>query len=324
MKRILVTGCAGFIGFHISKKLCEMEYLVVGIDNLNEYYDIALKYGRLEELKAIKSFHFAQMDLRDTGDLHELFGKYKFDLVLNLAAQAGVRYSFVNPQAYIESNITGFNNIISLAKEYNVAHFIYASSSSVYGKNTKVPFSESDDMEGQVSLYAQTKRANELEALRYSQTCGLCTTGLRFFTVYGPWGRPDMAPMLFMEAIANNQEIEVYNNGDLWRDFTYIDDLVNVVIKIIETDPDSAHPYQIYNIGNSSPVYLRDFISTMEEVIGKQAKQVMKPMQQGDVYKTYADTTLILNKFGIRPSTPIRTGIERLWEWYRKKYLLEE
>lgn len=321
MSAILVTGCAGFIGHQICKNLIEASYTVVGIDNLNDYYDVILKNERLKDLSHFDSFIFHKMDLRDTEPLRKLFEEYHFFCVLNLAAQAGVRYSLINPQAYIDSNIIGFSSIISLSQEYNVEHFIYASSSSVYGKNAKVPFSESDELEGQVSFYAETKRANELTALTMSEETGLCTTGLRFFTVYGPWGRPDMAPFLFMDSIVNNHQIEVYNNGDLWRDFTYIDDVAKVVLKIIDTPADKSYPYQIYNIGNSAPVYLNDFISTMEDVLGKKANKVLRPMQPGDVYKTYADTTLIINKFGIKPSTPIRTGIEKLWEWYQKNYL---
>ncbi|MDD2595296.1 MAG: SDR family NAD(P)-dependent oxidoreductase [Bacteroidales bacterium] len=321
---ILVTGCAGFIGSHISKRLAEEGHTVIGIDNLNEYYDVSLKIARLGEMAGNDKFSFIKLDLCDMSGMSALFDNYRFDVVCHLAAQAGVRYSFENPQAYIDSNITGFGNIISLSCKHHIPHFIYASSSSVYGKNSKVPFSENDHLEGQVSLYAETKRKNELEALRYSEESGLFCTGLRFFTVYGPWGRPDMAPMLFMDSIFKGKEIKVFNKGELWRDFTYIDDIVNVVEKVVTSGPDADAPYRIYNIGHSSPVYLNDFISILEEIIGIKAKKVPIPMQPGDVITTYADTTLIQNKFGIKPSTDIRTGIEKLWAWYRNFYKSRE
>ncbi|MCK9625172.1 MAG: NAD-dependent epimerase/dehydratase family protein [Bacteroidales bacterium] len=319
----LVTGCAGFIGYYITKVLCNGKNLVIGIDNLNNYYDTNLKIGRLKELKNCADFTFYKLDLCDEEGMESLFKENKFDIVCHFAAQAGVRYSFENPQAYIDSNITGFDNIIKLSNKYHVKHFIYASSSSVYGNNKKTPFSEKDELEGQLSLYAETKRKNELEACKYSTDYGLCTTGLRFFTVYGPWGRPDMAPILFMGAISKGEKIRVFNNGNLWRDFTYIDDIVDGVLKIISCYPDKKKPAKIYNIGNSSPVNLIDFINILEDVIGIKAIKVLVPMQKGDVYTTYADTSLIEKEFGYKPSTTIKSGIKKLWEWYKVFYLSE-
>lgn len=314
--RILLTGAAGFIGYHTSKALCARGHSVVGIDNLNTYYDTALKLGRLEQMSGVEGFSFIKLDLCDKEGLAALFEQFHFDAVCHLAAQAGVRYSFENPQAYIDSNITGFENIISLAAEHHTPHFVYASSSSVYGKNTKVPFSESDPLEGQVSLYAETKRQNEIEALRVSSELGLHTTGLRFFTVYGPWGRPDMAPMLFIDSIWHERPIKVFNYGEMWRDFTYIDDIVAGVVKVVETPP--AEAYRIFNIGNGAPVYLKEFISIIEKVVGKTAIKEEMAMQPGDVIKTYADTSKLEKCFGIRAKVAVSEGIGKLWEWYKK------
>lgn len=320
--RILLTGAAGFIGYHTSKALCARGHSVVGIDNLNTYYDTDLKLGRLEQMEGVEGFTFIKLDLCDKEGLASLFKQFHFDAVCHLAAQAGVRYSFENPKAYFDSNIIGFENIISLAADYHIPHFIYASSSSVYGKNKKVPFSESDHLEGQVSLYAQTKRHNEIEARVVGLESGLHTTGLRFFTVYGPWGRPDMAPMIFMDSIWRERPIKVFNYGEMWRDFTYIDDIVDGVVKVVETPP--AEVYRIFNIGNGSPIYLKEFISIIEKVVGKTAIKEEVAMQPGDVIKTFSDTSRLEKCFGIKPRVGIEEGINRLWAWYKKFYSFGE
>jgi len=331
--KILITGTAGFIGFHVAKKLLERGNEVVGLDNLNDYYDVRLKYGRLAETgivekeieycKLVKStnlpdYRFIKLNLEDRENIQKLFAEEKFDIVCNLAAQAGVRYSIENPYAYIDSNIVGFMNILECCRHNSIKHLVYASSSSVYGLNAKVPFSEDNKTDSPVSLYAATKKANELMAHTYSHLYHLATTGLRFFTVYGPWGRPDMAPMLFAKAISEGEPIKVFNNGDLSRDFTYIDDIVEGVIRVIERKPNEEDNYKIYNIGCSEPVKLLDFINTLETCLGKNAKLTMMPMQQGDVYQTYADTTNLEDDFGYKPTITLKEGIREFVKWYKK------
>lgn len=330
---ILVTGAAGFIGFHLCRRLLAQGHTVAGLDNINDYYDTNLKYGRLAELgigkdtadsgilagsSRYENFRFIKCSLEDNAALETLFEECKFDKVCNLAAQAGVRYSFENPSAYIQSNIVGFSNIIALSLKYGTKHFVYASSSSVYGNSNKVPFEESDRVDAPESIYAATKKANELLANVYSSQMGLPTTGLRFFTVYGPWGRPDMAPFLFLGNILQGKPIKVFNNGNLSRDFSYIDDIVTGVVKILENEPASS----VYNIGNSSPVGLMDFISTIESVAGKEAIKEFAPMQQGDVFTTYASTKMIERDFGFKPNTPLIYGITQFCNWYKDFYKL--
>ena len=331
--RILVTGAAGFIGFHLCRELLAKGHSVVGLDNINSYYSTSLKLGRLAELGigedavaegvSVRSsrypgFTFVKCSLEDNGALESVFSEGAFDKVCNLAAQAGVRYSFENPSAYIQSNIVGFANIIALSHKYRVKHFVYASSSSVYGNSNKVPFEETDRVDSPESIYAATKKSNELIANVYSSQMGLPTTGLRFFTVYGPWGRPDMAPFLFLQSILDGEKIKVFNNGNLSRDFSYIDDIVTGVVKILEGEPAEL----VYNIGNSSPVELMEFISTIEQVAGKEAIKEFAPMQQGDVYTTYASTKAIERDFGFRPNTPLIYGITQFYNWYIKFYNL--
>lgn len=320
MNKILVTGAAGFIGFHLSRRLMEEGYAVTGLDNINSYYDTNLKYSRLKELGDLR-FHKA--DLTDTCKLKEIFEQGGFDLVCNLAAQAGVRYSFENPSAYIQSNVVGFANIIEMSRLHSVRHFVYASSSSIYGNNNKVPFSEDDRTDNPQSLYAATKKENELIAHVYSSQWGMATTGLRFFTVYGPWGRPDMAPFLFMRSILEGKKIRIFNNGNLSRDFSYIDDIVEGVVKVLESRPEKGS-CKVYNIGNSSPVKLMDFIHTIEKVTGRQAVKEFVPMQQGDVYTTYADTSRLERDFGFKPGTPLEKGIREFYKWYCKFYKIPE
>lgn len=318
---ILVTGAAGFIGFHLTKDLISKGHKVVGLDNLNSYYDVQLKYGRLRELEQLHAdFRFVKCDLTNLQELTDIFKQTPFDKVCNLAAQAGVRYSFENPSAYIQSNIVGFMNILQLCTSYGISHLVYASSSSVYGNNAKIPFEERDRTDNPQSIYAATKKADELLAHVYSSQLNLPTTGLRFFTVYGPWGRPDMAPFLFMKSILEGKTIKVFNNGHLSRDFSYIDDIVAGVVKILETGPihrdDHPEKSHIYNIGNSSPIELMDFINTLEEVTGKKAIKEFVGMQPGDVYTTYADTSAIEADYGFRPNTPLSYGISRFYDWY--------
>lgn len=349
--KILVTGVAGFIGSHITKRLLERDDEVVGLDNINTYYDIDLKYGRLTTLgvqrgsidwykfsssDVYKKFHFIQMNLEDRQAMQMLFANEHFDVVVNLAAQAGVRYSIENPYAYVESNVDGFLNILEGCRHHEIKHLVYASSSSVYGLNGKIPFSEKDSIAHPVSLYAATKKSNELMAHTYSHLYGIPSTGLRFFTVYGPWGRPDMSPFLFADAILNNRPIKVFNNGDMLRDFTYIDDIVEGVIRVIdhipEGNPDwnaempdpncSTAPYKIYNIGNSQPVRLMDFIQAIEEAIGHPARKEFLPMQPGDVYQTYADTSALQQELGFKPNKPLKEGVKETVEWYRSFYRL--
>ena len=333
--KILVTGAAGFIGYHLVRRLVERGDAVVGIDSINDYYDVRLKYARLAECGISESaansntlsqsehfanYRFVRMALEDRERLQQLFAEEKFDVVVNLAAQAGVRYSLENPYAYIESNIVGFINLLECARHNPVRHFVYASSSSVYGGNTKTPFSEEDRVDNPVSLYAATKKSNELMANVYSKLYGTPTTGLRFFTVYGPWGRPDMAPMLFSKAILAGEPIKVFNNGNLSRDFTYIDDIIEGVVRVIDRAPQMSDeqpvPAEIYNIGCGSPMQLMDFISTLEQALGHKAQMNMLPMQKGDVYTTYADTTKLERDFGYRPQVTLADGIARFAEWY--------
>lgn len=333
--KILVTGSAGFIGFYLAKNLLERGDEVVGIDSINDYYDPKLKYARLAESgidsgaeawgREIRStrypnYRFIRMKLEDRDALQSLFAEEKFDVVVNLAAQAGVRYSLENPYAYIESNIVGFLNLLECARHNPVKHFVYASSSSVYGGNTKTPFSETDRVDNPVSLYAATKKSNELMAHVYSKLYDIPTTGLRFFTVYGPWGRPDMAPMLFTKAILAGEPIKVFNNGDLSRDFTYIDDIIEGVVRVVDKAPEASVVKsvraEVYNIGCGHPVPLMDFIHTLENALGKKAQMTMLPMQKGDVYTTYADTSKLIHDIGYEPQVKLGEGIRKFVGWY--------
>ena len=345
--KILVTGTAGFIGYYLAKRLAERGDEILGLDSINDYYDVNLKYARLEDSgirradigygkivksKKYKNYRFIQMNLHDREGLEKLFNEHAVDAVCHLAAQAGVRYSLTNPHAYVDSNIVGFLHILEGCRNKGVQHLVYASSSSVYGLNESVPFKTSDNVDHPVSLYAASKKSNELMAHTYSHLYSIPTTGLRFFTVYGPWGRPDMAYFKFTEAILQGKPIDVYNNGDMYRDFTYIDDIIEGVVRIIDAiprgnpswngkDPDPASstaPYKVYNIGNNSPVKLLDFITTIEEALGKKATMNFLPMQQGDVYTTYADVTDLMRDTGFRPDTPVNEGINRFVEWYRR------
>ncbi len=333
MSRILVTGAAGFIGFHLSQRLLARGDEVVGLDNVNDYYDVKLKEDRLAQLTPQPGFSFRRLDLADTPQMARLFEDEPFDAVVNLAAQAGVRYSLQNPQAYINSNLIGFMNILEGCRHSpTVKHLAYASSSSVYGANTKMPFSIHHNVDHPVSLYAASKKANELMAHCYSHLYGLPTTGLRFFTVYGPWGRPDMALFLFTKAIEEGRPIDVFNNGQMRRDFTYIDDIIEGVVRVTDTIPQpnpdwsgdapdpgtSAAPYRIYNIGNNQPVELMTLIATLEKYLGKEARKNMLPIQLGDVPATYADVDDLANDVGFRPDTPIEVGVAKFVDWYRE------
>lgn len=317
--KILVTGAAGFIGMYTATALKAAGYAVVGIDNLNDYYAVSLKLARLEKLKE-RGIAFTQIDINDFTALSELFTREKFTHVIHLAAQAGVRYSLKNPRAYAENNLLGTTNILELCRLYNVAHLLLASSSSVYGKNTSVPFSETDRVDQPVSFYAATKRANELMAYSYSHLYRLPVTALRFFTVYGPWGRPDMAPWMFTESILHGKTIRVFNHGQLSRDFTYVDDIVAAVVKLLPLPPDEAVPNRIVNVGNHEPVALMTFIQTLEEIIGREAVKEMVPMQAGDVPTTYADTRLLQQLTGFTPQTSLREGLTQFVTWYRDFY----
>ena len=327
--KILITGAAGFIGFHLSKRLLEEGETIVGIDNINDYYDVELKFARLKEtgisrevekwLLPVQStkytaYRFIRMNLEDKDAIYQLFENEKFDLVINLAAQAGVRYSIENPEAYIQSNIVGFFNILEACRQNKVKRLLFASSSSVYGNNKKVPFSEDDNVDHPISLYAATKKSDELMAHTYSHLYGIQATGLRFFTVYGPWGRPDMAYFKFTKAILNGDTIEVYNHGNLSRDFTYIDDIIDGVVKIIKNE--MQENYQILNIGNSNTVNLMVFINTLEDILNKQANKHFVNMQAGDVNETFADISKICNLYGFIPKTAIQFGLKRFIEWY--------
>lgn len=347
--KVLVTGAAGFIGFHLTQSLLKRGDNVIGIDNINDYYDINLKFGRLNALgvdngsvewnerivsNKYHSFQFIKMNLEDKSSLDLLFKEECFDVVCNLAAQAGVRYSILNPEAYINSNIIGFLNILEACRHYPVKHLVYASSSSVYGLNERVPFSEKDSIAHPVSLYAASKKSNELMAHAYSHLYNIPTTGLRFFTVYGPWGRPDMAPFLFAKAILSGDTISVFNNGEMQRDFTYIDDIILGIQKVIDKPassdlswsgkhpfPDrSSAPYRVYNIGNSNPIKLMDFIKSIEQATGFLAKKEFLPMQPGDVKQTNADTNSLENDFKFKPSTNLQEGVDKTIDWFTKFY----
>lgn len=332
--KILITGAAGFIGYHVCLKLANSSHEIVGIDNINSYYDIKLKLDRLKELgfnaNEVMNFNkrclstnynnlnFLRIDISDNAIIDNFFASENFDVVCNLAAQAGVRYSISNPKAYIDSNINGFLNILEGCRNYNVKHLVYASSSSIYGKNKKVPFEINDKVDQPISLYAATKKSNELMAHTYSHLFNFKTTGLRFFTVYGPWGRPDMAYYLFTDAILKNNPIKVFNNGKMERDFTYIDDIVNAVIKIIERNVESRENYKIYNIGNNKTENLKYFIETIENALNKKALKKMYPIQQGDVLKTYADISDLKKDYDYSPNTDLSFGIKNFVDWFKK------
>lgn len=331
---VLITGAAGFIGFHLTKKLCSAGYHVIGIDNLNHYYDVNIKKSRLGILKELESFSFEQIDLVDLNGLNQLFKKHQPKYVVNLAAQAGVRYSLTNPQAYLESNLQGFLNILEACRHHQVAHLVYASSSSVYGANKAMPFSVHHNVDHPISLYAASKKSNELMAHTYSALYNLPTTGLRFFTVYGPYGRPDMALFLFTKAIVEGQPIDVYNNGKMKRDFTYVDDIVESIARLVPKaaapnsqwsgmSPDPATsfaPYRVFNIGNNKPVELMRFIEVIEERLGKKAIKNFLPLQDGDVLETYADVTDLINEINFKPETSIEAGVAKFVDWYKEYY----
>ena len=333
-RKVLVTGAAGFIGFHLCKRLLEQGETVFGLDNLNDYYDVQLKIDRLKRIEGEPHFKFIKMDLSDKDSVAELFSRDRFDRVVNLAAQAGVRYSLVNPHAYIENNITGFLNVLEGCRHHPVKHLVFASSSSVYGANTKIPFSVRHNVDHPVSLYGATKKANELMAHAYSQLFKIPCTGLRFFTVYGPWGRPDMVLFLFTKALLEGKPIDVFNYGNMKRDFTYIDDIVEGVVRVMDRIPGTSPgwsnappdpgtgsgPYKIYNIGNNHPVELRHFIEVLEGCLGRKAERNLLPMQPGDVPATYADVDDLMREVGFKPATPIETGIQRFVDWYRGYY----
>lgn len=336
---ILVTGSAGFIGFHLTKALLKLGHYVVGVDNMNEYYDKQLKESRLDalveyakEYGATDKYQFKRVDISNALEISKVFEEHKFDRIVNLAAQAGVRYSIDNPSAYIDSNLIGFANILEACRKHEIAHLIYASSSSVYGMNSKVPFSTTDRVDHPISLYAATKKANELMAHTYSHLFNIPSTGLRFFTVYGPWGRPDMAYFSFTKKILKNEPIDVFNNGVMQRDFTYIDDIIEGILKIInqipspQSSPDTTAkaPYKIYNIGNNQPITLDRFISAIESATGKTSIKNNKPMQAGDVPTTYADISDLMQDFDFKPNTEIEEGINRFFDWYKEYYLLND
>lgn len=332
--KYLVTGAAGFIGANVSKRLCAMGHEVVGIDNLNDYYDVGLKLARLAPLEALSNFRFIKQDLADREGIAALFAQQGFQRVIHLAAQAGVRYSLDNPLAYADSNLVGHLTILEGCRHHKIEHLVYASSSSVYGLNQKMPFSTEDSVDHPISLYAATKKANELMSHTYSHLYQLPTTGLRFFTVYGPWGRPDMALFKFTKAILASETIDVYNHGDLSRDFTYIDDIVEGIIRVQDKPPsstpdwhietgtpaNSSAPYRVFNIGNGSPVQLLDFITALERALGIEAKKQFLPMQPGDVHSTWADTEDLFKAVGYKPQVDINTGVSRFVEWYRAFY----
>lgn len=329
--KVLITGCAGFIGMHVAKRLLNRGDEVVGIDNLNDYYDPKLKHRRLEQLNTYKHFKFLKLDIADWDAVDMLFSAEKPNRVINLAAQAGVRYSLKNPHAYLQSNLVGFGNILEACRQHEVEHLVYASSSSVYGANTRIPFSVHHNVDHPISLYAASKKANELMAHSYSHLFGLPTTGLRYFTVYGPWGRPDMAPWLFTSAILEDRPIKVFNNGMMRRDFTFIDDIAEGTVRVIDRvathnadfdtdypDPASSQaPYKVYNIGNNTPVELISFIETIEKALGKQATKILLPMQDGDVVETFADIQDLERDVQFKPVTPLAEGIARWVKWYQ-------
>src|SRR3989338_886101 len=332
--KILITGAAGFIGFHLCKRLLEQKKEVVGLDNLNDYYDVNLKLSRLKQIEGSKNFKFVRMDIAEKNAIKSLFSSERFNIVINMAAQAGVRYSLINPHVYIEGNITGFLNILEGCRHNNVKHLIFASSSSVYGANTKMPFSVHHNVDHPVSLYGATKKANELMAHAYASLYKFPCTGLRFFTVYGPWGRPDMSLFLFTKAILEGKPIDVFNYGKMKRDFTYIDDIVEGVVRVINKIPEpnpywsgdnpesatSYAPYKLYNICNNNPVELLRFIQVLEKYLGKSAEKNLLPMQAGDVPATYADVDDLMNDTGFKPQTSIEDGIGKFVEWYKGYY----
>lgn len=334
LKSALITGAAGFIGFHLSKRLLENGCTVTGIDNLNPYYDVSLKEARLSILKRYEAFSFVKCDLSDQIRMEELFEAHGWDVVVNLAAQAGVRHSIENPRAYVDANLVGFAHILECCRHHPVQHLVFASSSSVYGANTQMPFSVHHNVDHPVSLYAATKKANELMAHAYSHLYAIPCTGLRFFTVYGPWGRPDMALFLFTRAICEGKPIRVFNHGNMQRDFTYIDDIIEGVVRVMANRPEpnpswsgdrpdpgtSYVPYRLYNIGNNQPVSLMDFIETIETALGKQAQKEYYDMQPGDVPATYADVDDLIKDVGFKPETPLEVGIQRFVAWYREYY----
>jgi UDP-glucuronate 4-epimerase len=334
LNTVLVTGAAGFIGFHLSKRLLREGWQVIGLDNINDYYDVSLKNARLEQLTDSKNFSFYKIALEDRKAVNMLFEKESPEFVVNLAAQAGVRYSLENPHAYTSSNIEGFLNILEGCRHHKVKHLLYASSSSVYGANKSMPFSVGNNVDHPVSLYAATKKANELMAHTYSHLYDLPTTGLRFFTVYGPWGRPDMALFLFTRAILEGKTIDVYNRGKMRRDFTYIDDIVEGLVRLLTIIPEkgndwdpyhpdpsfSAAPYKLYNIGNNNPVELDEFITSIEKATGKKAKKNLLPLQPGDVIETFADVTHLTEVCGFKPATKIEDGVRAFVDWYRDFY----
>ena len=347
--KILITGTAGFIGFHLSNLLVGKGYYVTGLDNINDYYDVELKYARLEKAgipremisfnRMVQSsrhdnYEFIKLDLEDKDAMFKLFEERRFDVVINLAAQAGVRYSLTNPDVYIKSNISGFLNILEACRAFPVKNLIYASSSSVYGMNRQMPFSVSSNVDHPVSLYATSKKSNELMAHTYSHLFGIPTIGLRFFTVYGPWGRPDMALFIFTKAILEGKPIQVFNHGNMERDFTYIEDIVQGISRMVDSPPkkrkdwdpvnpdpaSSSAPYRIYNIGNNNPVKLLDFIHAIEDAIGKKAEMDLQPIQPGDVEKTWADVDALISDYSYKPATPVKEGIDKFIEWYRSYY----
>lgn len=326
--KYLVTGAAGFIGNFVAERLCLLGHEVIGLDNLNDYYDPALKLARLKRIEHFNNFSFIKMELADREAIADLFANEKFERVIHLAAQAGVRYSIENPMAYIDSNVVGMATILEGCRHNNVKHLVYASSSSVYGANTKIPFAEEDRVDHPVSLYAATKKSNELMAHTYSHLYSLPTTGLRFFTVYGPWGRPDMAPFLFTDAIASDREIKVFNNGEMQRDFTYIDDIVEGIIRIQDHVPcvesgntkEGSQYYRLFNIGNNQPVQLESFINTIENALAKKANKKYLPMQDGDVVRTYADIEELNKQIGFKPETNLQDGINKFVKWYSEFY----
>ncbi|MFO7560591.1 MAG: NAD-dependent epimerase [Desulfobacterales bacterium] len=334
MKKVLITGAAGFIGYHLSNRLLENGFHVTGVDNLNNYYDVGLKEARLSLLQNFKTFAFHRIDLSDREGLENIFKQGGFEVVVNLAAQAGVRYSLTNPQAYVDSNLVGFVNILECCRRFHITHLVFASSSSVYGANTKMPFSVHHNVDHPVSLYAASKKANELMAHTYSHLFGLACTGLRFFTVYGPWGRPDMALFLFTKAILEGKPIKVFNHGKMRRDFTYIDDIVEGVVRVMQKVPepnadwsgDNPDPgtsytrYKIYNIGNNKPVELMRFIEVIEASLGRKAEKEFLDLQPGDVPATFADVDDLINDVGFKPSTSIEEGITKFIRWYRDYY----
>lgn len=323
MKKILITGAAGFIGFHLSKKLLDLSYEIIGIDNLNDYYDVTLKEDRLKILNQYDNFKFIKGDISDKTVVNNCFSEYNPEYVINLAAQAGVRYSIENPDVYIQSNIIGFFNILEACRHNPVKHLLYASSSSVYGNQEKTPFSTTDNVDHPISLYAATKKSNELMAFTYSHLYNIPSTGLRFFTVYGPFGRPDMAYFGFANKIMKDEKIKIFNNGDMYRDFTYVDDIVEGIVKLLDKIPEpdeKGDRYKVYNIGNNKPEKLMYFIETLEKCIGKTAKKEYLPMQPGDVYQTYADVSELEKSIGFKPQTSIEDGLNSFVLWYKEYY----